>query len=113
MSVNVNFRTDEEVKKRAEAIYRALGLNLSNALNMFLHATIQANNLPFQTQPVKTEYSEEEINNPQFDFSSALPQKTTSDGSSIVPAEWFEDDESDEFYAQWYNELKQKDRTHA
>lgn len=36
----VTFRTDEELKEKASAIYESLGMNLSTALNMFLRQTV-------------------------------------------------------------------------
>ena len=52
MSINVNFRTDEQLKKEAESIYRALGMNMTTALNMFLRATVREKTIPFPLNPV-------------------------------------------------------------
>lgn len=46
-SVNINLRTDAELKKKAEYIFHELGLNMSTAVNMFLKQTVRANGIPF------------------------------------------------------------------
>ena len=43
----LNIRTDKAVKKCAEAIFSALGLNMTTAVNMFLRKSIQENGIPF------------------------------------------------------------------
>ena len=46
-STNINIRTDSEVKEKADEIFKALGLNMSTAINMFLIQTIRENGMPF------------------------------------------------------------------
>ena len=43
----INIRTDKAIKSSAEAIFSALGLNMTTAVNMFLRKTIQENGIPF------------------------------------------------------------------
>ncbi|MDR3089633.1 MAG: type II toxin-antitoxin system RelB/DinJ family antitoxin [Desulfobulbaceae bacterium] len=45
-----NIRIDEDIKERAAALYAHLGLNLSDAVNVFLRVSLDANGFPF---PVK------------------------------------------------------------
>lgn len=47
-SVNLNIRTDKEVKASAEKLFAALGLNMSTAVNMFLRQAIRENGIPFE-----------------------------------------------------------------
>lgn len=47
-SVNLNIRTDKEVKVSAEKLFAALGLNMSTAVNMFLRQAIRENGIPFE-----------------------------------------------------------------
>ena len=47
---NLNIRTEMETKEDAERIYKALGFNMTTAVNMFLRASIRANGLPFSLQ---------------------------------------------------------------
>ena len=35
-TVNLNIRTDKEIKEKAENIFQELGLNMTTAINMFL-----------------------------------------------------------------------------
>lgn len=46
-STNLNIRTDKNVKVAAEAIFEALGLNMTTAVNIFLRQTIRENGIPF------------------------------------------------------------------
>ncbi len=47
-STNLNIRTDKEVKKQAEKIFEALGLNMTTAVNIFLRQAIRENGIPFE-----------------------------------------------------------------
>lgn len=49
-STNLNIRTDKEVKKAAEEIFEALGLNMTTAINMFLRRTIMEKGIPFDVK---------------------------------------------------------------
>ena len=55
-NTNLNIRTDQEVKKAAEAIFDELGINMTTAVNIFLRQTIRENGLPFEMKlsPNKT-----------------------------------------------------------
>jgi len=46
-TTNLNIRVDEEVKRKAEAIFNELGLNMSTAMNMFLRYSIRYGGIPF------------------------------------------------------------------
>ena len=43
----INIRVNDEVKKEAETIFKALGLNMSVAMNLFLKKCINKNGIPF------------------------------------------------------------------
>ena len=45
--VNVTVRVDKDIKKQEEVLFNDLGLNLSSAINMFLHQAIADQGLPF------------------------------------------------------------------
>lgn len=49
-TVNLNIRTEKEIKANAEKIFEALGLNMSSAINIFLRQVIQENGLPFEVK---------------------------------------------------------------
>ena len=46
-TVNLNIRTDKEIKEKAENIFQELGLNMTTAINMFLRTSISENGIPF------------------------------------------------------------------
>jgi len=43
----INIRVNDEVKKEAETIFKALALNMSVAMNLFLKKCINENGIPF------------------------------------------------------------------
>ena len=46
-TINLNVRTDKDIKNRAELIFNDLGLNMTTAINMFLRTAIRENGIPF------------------------------------------------------------------
>ncbi|OXZ31930.1 damage-inducible protein J [Finegoldia magna] len=46
-TVNLNIRTDKEIKEKAENIFQEFGLNMTTAINMFLRTSIRENGIPF------------------------------------------------------------------
>lgn len=46
-TTNLNIRVDEEVKRKAEAIFNELGLNMSSAMNIFLRYCVRYGGIPF------------------------------------------------------------------
>ena len=58
----ISFRTDQALKEQAVKIYKALGLNLTTALNMFLRQTVIQQKYPCSleleiAQDAKPEFS--------------------------------------------------------
>lgn len=51
--VRVTIRVNRELKEDAEALFEYLGLNISNAVNIFLRKAVDQRGIPF---PVNTEY---------------------------------------------------------
>lgn len=47
-NVSTNIRIDDEVKKKAVAIFADLGMDMTTAVNIFLRQTIRHNGLPFE-----------------------------------------------------------------
>lgn len=47
-TTNLNIRVDAELKRKAEAIFNELGLNMSTAVNMFLRYSVRYNGIPFE-----------------------------------------------------------------
>jgi len=51
-SVNINIRTDAEVKKAAQELFSRLGMDMTTAVNIFLRQAISKNTLPLEIAPV-------------------------------------------------------------
>ena len=49
-STNLTVRMDADVKQECEAIYGALGMNLSTAINVFLRKSILEGGFPFDVR---------------------------------------------------------------
>ena len=52
-TANYNIRLDPKVKTKAEETYAELGLNLSEAINVFLHMSIKWRGFPFEIRDPK------------------------------------------------------------
>ena len=44
---NVSFRIDSNLKSQADALFSALGLNMTTAFNMFLRQSVREGKIPF------------------------------------------------------------------
>ena len=58
-STTFTFRLTPEVKQEASELYESLGITLSDAINLFLHKSLQEGGLPFEVK-VKKAGSEEQ-----------------------------------------------------
>lgn len=56
---HINIRIEPDVKAKAEAVFAALGISLTDAINVFLYTSILEGGFPFQ--PKKSEYHSTEI----------------------------------------------------
>ena len=45
---SVSFRIDTELKKKADALFESLGLNMTTAFNMFLRQSVREGRIPFE-----------------------------------------------------------------
>ena len=52
---NINIRVDDALKAEAQELYRALGMDLSTAVNIFLRQSVQMQGLPFRPRLEQTE----------------------------------------------------------
>lgn len=44
---NVSFRIDTELKEQADALFQALGMNMTTAFNIFLRQSVREGCIPF------------------------------------------------------------------
>ena len=49
----VNFRIDDETKRRAEKLFSSMGLTMSGAITIFIQQTLNRNEIPFPVQGAK------------------------------------------------------------
>ena len=49
----VNFRIDDETKRRAEELFSSMGLTMSGAITIFIQQTLNRNEIPFPVQGTK------------------------------------------------------------
>ena len=49
-TTNFSVRLDSDLKKRSEAIYGELGINLTTAINVFLRKSLTAGGFPFDVR---------------------------------------------------------------
>lgn len=49
----VNFRIDDETKRRAEKLFSSMGLTMSGAITIFIQQTLNRNEIPFPVQGQK------------------------------------------------------------
>jgi DNA-damage-inducible protein J len=47
---NINIRIETEVKTKAQALFAALGLDMTTAINMFLRQAVREQALPFRVR---------------------------------------------------------------
>jgi len=52
-TANYNIRLDPAIKSKAEETYAEFGLNLSEAINVFLHMSIKVAGFPFEVRTPK------------------------------------------------------------
>ena len=52
-TTNYNIRIDPKIKAKAEKTFAAFGLNLSEAINVFLHKSIMERGMPFEVRHPK------------------------------------------------------------
>lgn len=45
---NINIRIDDDVKAKAETIFKMLGMTPTTAINLFYHQVIRTNSIPFE-----------------------------------------------------------------
>lgn len=48
MTVNINIKTDSELKKQAESLFADLGMNMTTAFNIFMRQAVRENLIPFE-----------------------------------------------------------------
>ena len=47
-TANINLRIEPDIKAQADAVFSSLGISVTDAINVFLHASIMEGGFPFQ-----------------------------------------------------------------
>ena len=58
-TASINLRIEPDIKEQAESVFKNLGISVSDAINVFLHASILAGGFPFQ--PRQPRYNSETL----------------------------------------------------
>ncbi len=58
-TANINIRIEPDIKTQAEAVFSSLGISVTDAINVFLHASIMEGGFPFQ--PKQPRYNRETV----------------------------------------------------
>ncbi len=58
-TANINLRIEPDIKAQAEAVFSNLGISVTDAINVFLHASIMEGGFPFQ--PKQPRYNRETL----------------------------------------------------
>ena len=58
-TANINLRIEPDVKAQADAVFSSLGISITDAINVFLHASIMEGGFPFQ--PRQPRYNRETL----------------------------------------------------
>ena len=56
-TANINLRIEPDIKAQAEAVFSKFGISVTDAINVFLHASIMEGGFPFQ--PKQPRYNQE------------------------------------------------------
>jgi addiction module RelB/DinJ family antitoxin len=60
-TTNLNIRIDADLKRRAEALFNELGMNLSTAMTIFLKNSLRYGGIPFELRTNQDSRSAEEM----------------------------------------------------
>ncbi len=58
-TANINIRIEPDIKAQAEAVFSSFGISVTDAINVFLHASIMEGGSPFQ--PKQPRYNRETL----------------------------------------------------
>ncbi len=58
-TANINLRIEPDIKAQADAVFSSLGISVTDAINVFLHASIMEGGFPFQ--PKQPRYNRETL----------------------------------------------------
>jgi len=86
-TAELKLRIDPELKKAAGEVYSQWGLNLTDAVTIFLHQSVAEGGMPFAMKRPRTI--------PAFNWDNPdIVRISPETGHAILPAEWDSDEDS-------------------
>lgn len=102
-TVQVNFRVDDDIKRKADIIFSGIGLSMSSALNIFLRQVVARQAIPMElrydplTDPARLEQAFADYENgrknyhfhelpplPEDNATTPVTEKTSSHAKALV-----------------------------
>ena len=83
--VRVTIRVNRELKENAEALFDYLGLNMSNAVNIFLRKAVDQKGIPFPVNTGENQTGEFKVNEVTSTFISAVNQEIAKKQENGLP----------------------------
>jgi DNA-damage-inducible protein J len=83
--VRVTIRVNRELKKNAETLFDYLGLNMSNAVNIFLRKAVDQNGIPFSVNTSNQDFAGLSVNEVTKAFNDAVKQEIADSQSKGLP----------------------------
>ena len=59
--VNINVKTDKQLKTETEEVLKEMGLNLTTAINIYFRTIVKRKEIPFKISAVEDYYSTKEF----------------------------------------------------
>jgi DNA-damage-inducible protein J len=85
-TADLKLRIDPELKKSATEVYGQWGLNLTDAVTMFLHQSVAEGGLPFEMKMPRA--------HPALDWNNpAIVRIDPKLGHAVLPTEWDADED--------------------
>ena len=81
-TTTLTIRIDPVVKKKVEKLYSVFGLNLSDAINMFIHQSLRVGGLPFE---LKDPFYRGEMSIDRSSFEEKIDGLTIEDLKRLAP----------------------------
>ncbi|WP_346679170.1 type II toxin-antitoxin system RelB/DinJ family antitoxin [Enorma massiliensis] len=86
-SASISMRVNPRIKAEAEAIYRSLGMTLTEAINIFLHKSILEGGLPFDVrQPRYNSETEAAMREARDVLAGKVPAESYDSASTMFTA---------------------------
>jgi DNA-damage-inducible protein J len=83
--VRVTIRVNRELKENAETLFEYLGLNMSNAVNIFLRKAVDQKGIPFSVNTGKKDFNELNEDDVSKIFAKAVNQEILNKQEKGLP----------------------------